>query len=254
MGDIFGKTVGKAFTIIVVAIVIIAAGESILTNDTTKDVFGELMGNLPFAKPIADVISNLMEINKNKNIPLDDPSDIFRDMLMLLVMSCIRRPVMSILSRIFLRVPDSSDYVVIEEYMESFTYKMKETVLNVLLAPGLAFMASVLLTNVMEYVESTFGKFGILALFIVLFVLSLFSLIIGKRGLSVGNAILWRFFITLVGELLSTLCIIAASIWIYLAIYCGTLEQVIVVIFPFLIMFLLIQASIDSLSKVIANR
>lgn len=255
MSEILGKTMQKAFTVLIIAVVIISVGESILTDDTTKDFFGELMGNLPFAKPIADVIANLMKLDKK--IPLDGPKNVFRDMLVLLIMSSIRRPVMTLLSMIFLKVPNSNDYAVIEKHMESLTYKIKESFLNVLCAPGIAFMASVLINYIIEFVKSKFGKLSFIVLFIILVILFLFSLLsltLGKGGLSFDNAVRWRFFITLCGELLSTLCILGASIWIYLAIYFGYIEYLIFIIVPFLILFLFFQAQIDNLSRLFVDK
>jgi len=248
MSILFGKNAEKAITIILVLFIIFAAGNTLLTDNAANGFFAELMGNLPFSRPIAGVISN---ITNTKNIPLVNTSNVLRDILILIAMSCIRRPVVNIISGIIIKVPENLDYAAVQVYMNSPIYKMKKTLITVLLAPILAFMASEILADLVNSTEEKFGGIGIAALCLLVFGISLLLFTLGIRGMSQGNVIVWIIVIALIGELMSTVCLIAASIWIYIAMYNGTLEQSFTAVLPIFIMFLLFQGVVENIGKVI---
>lgn len=248
MSVLFGKYAEKAITIILVLFVIFAAAKTLLTDNSTNVFFAELMGNLPFSQPITDIIANVMN---TENIPLVNSSNFLQDMFVLIAMSCIRRPVMNIISGIFIKVPVNLDYAAVQEYMNGAVYKTKKIIMTVLLAPILAFMASEILANMVNSVEEKLGGPGIAALCLLIFGLSLLIFTLAIRGMSQGNLIVWIIVIALIGELMSTLCLISASIWIYIAMFNGTLEQNFTAVLPFIIMFLLFQGAVENIGKVI---
>lgn len=129
MSSLFNKFISKLFAILIIVAFIIAFREKILTDSNTALAFGELLGTLPFAKAITDVICEILQYQYG--IPIISSSTVISDILRLAVMACIQPAIVGVLSVIFLKVPEG-DYRVREEYMEGAGYRAKEMILTVI--------------------------------------------------------------------------------------------------------------------------
>ena len=196
--------------------------ELIVTDKDTSIAFGTLMGLLPFAKVISDVVCKILKYQYS--IPLITTSSFLTDLIRLAFMAFIQPLVVGLFTAIFLRIPSSyTDYHDREKYMETFGYRVKELMLTVLTAPILAIIASWFSTWLFSYFANTFGDvvsviLGILSV-IILGTVSIIPLLIG--GVAVGTAILWRIIVTLLSKMGTTFITNAMCLWVYIAILHG---------------------------------
>ena len=121
------------------------------------------------------------------------------------------------LTGLFLKVP--SNYKEREEYMEGTVYKMKELAVNVISAPILAYLT----TMIIEYIKNNLGNISsvivAVASVVGVFAVSLIPLI--KSGVSMLKAFLWRLTGMLVGGMIKSYGINAMSLALYIGILKG---------------------------------
>ncbi|OUQ46895.1 hypothetical protein B5E64_02425 [Drancourtella sp. An12] len=222
MSKLIDKLLYKILAIIIIILFIVAFRELIVTDKDTSIAFGTLMGLLPFAKVISDVVCKILKYQYS--IPLITTSSFLTDLIRLAFMAFIQPLVVGLFTAIFLRIPSSyTDYHDREKYMETFGYRVKELMLTVLTAPILAIIASWFSTWLFSYFANTFGDvvsviLGILSV-IILGTVSIIPLLIG--GVAVGTAILWRIIVTLLSKMGTTFITNAMCLWVYIAILHG---------------------------------
>lgn len=222
MSKLIDKLLYKILAIIIIILFIVAFRELIVTDKDTSIAFGTLMGLLPFAKVISDVVCKILKYQYS--IPLITTSSFLTDLIRLAFMAFIQPLVVGLFTAIFLRIPSSyTDYHDREKYMETFGYRVKELMLTVLTAPILAIIASWFSTWLFSYFVNTFGDvvsviLGILSV-IILGTVSIIPLLIG--GVAVGTAILWRIIVTLLSKMGTTFITNAMCLWVYIAILHG---------------------------------
>lgn len=222
MSKLIDKLLYKILAIIIIILFIVAFRELIVTDKDTSIAFGTLMGLLPFAKVISDVVCKILKYQYS--IPLITTSSFLTDLIRLAFMAFIQPLVVGLFTAIFLRIPSSyTDYHDREKYMETFGYRVKELMLTVLTAPILAIIASWFSTWLFSYFANTFGDvvsviLGILSV-IILSTVSIIPLLIG--GVAVGTAILWRIIVTLLSKMGTTFITNAMCLWVYIAILHG---------------------------------
>lgn len=140
MSKLIDKLLYKILAIIIIILFIVAFRELIVTDKDTSIAFGTLMGLLPFAKVISDVVCKILKYQYS--IPLITTSSFLTDLIRLAFMAFIQPLVVGLFTAIFLRIPSSyTDYHDREKYMETFGYRVKELMLTVLTAPILAIIA-----------------------------------------------------------------------------------------------------------------
>lgn len=219
MSKLIDKLLYKILAIIIIILFIVAFRELIVTDKDTSIAFGTLMGLLPFAKVISDVVCKILKYQYS--IPLITTSSFLTDLIRL---AFIQPLAVGLFTAIFLRIPSSyTDYHDREKYMETFGYRVKELMLTVLTAPILAIIASWFSTWLFSYFANTFGDvvsviLGILSV-IILGTVSIIPLLIG--GVAVGTAILWRIIVTLLSKMGTTFITNAMCLWVYIAILHG---------------------------------
>lgn len=222
MSKLIDKLLYKILAIIIIILFIVAFRELIVTDKDTSIAFGTLMGLLPFAKVISDVVCKILKYQYS--IPLITTSSFLTDLIRLAFMAFIQPLVVGLFTAIFLRIPSSyTDYHDREKYMETFGYRVKELMLTVLTAPILAIIASWFSTWLFSYFANTFGDvvsviLGILSV-IILGTVSIIPLLIG--GVAVGTAILWRIIVTLLSKMGTTFITNAMCLWVYITILHG---------------------------------
>lgn len=222
MSKLIDKLLYKILAIIIIILFIVAFRELIVTDKDTSIAFGTLMGLLPFAKVISDVVCKILKYQYS--IPLITTSSFLTDLIRLAFMAFIQPLAVGLFTAIFLRIPSSyTDYHDREKYMETFGYRVKELMLTVLTAPILAIIASWFSTWLFSYFANTFGDvvsviLGILSV-IILGTVSIIPLLIG--GVAVGTAILWRIIVTLLSKMGTTFITNAMCLWVYIAILHG---------------------------------
>ncbi len=224
MSGIFNKFISKIVAVFII-ILFIAGFRSLLADKEFYTVFGALMGTLPFAKITTDIICNLL--NYQNAVPIITGTSVFADILKLAVMACIQPFAVSVLAKIFLRLPAGS-YREQEEYMDSATYKLKELVLTVFTAPLIALAASYCSSKISAYITANLGSipaviFGVLltAVLIVLSVLRLLS-----KEVSLFTAVLWRVTVTFGAGMFTTYITSALCLFLYVALLGGVQAQI----------------------------
>lgn len=250
MSKLFDKFISKILAVIIIVLFIFGFREMILTDKNTADAFGALMGTLPFAKVIADVICKIMKYQYN--IPVISTAGVISDFLRLAVMACIQPLAVGLLSVIFLRVPDG-DYREKEKYMEGPAYRIKELILTVVTAPLIAIAASYLTSYVSDYINSNFGPTASVVLGIAAVVgisaVSLIPLLIA--GVSIGTAIIWRLLVTLLYGMAATCVTNALCLWIYATLVAGMKGQTAAVVLTLIIWLIVMDFAMQCLKRVI---
>lgn len=248
------KLISKLFAVLIIVIFIAVFKDLIINDSGVSAAFGALMGVLPFAKQISDVICKLMKYQTS--IPPFTPEKFIFDFLKLAIMASIQPLAVRWLSRLFLKVPKGSIEEQ-EEYMEGASFRIKELIIAVLTAPLIAFVAARITTSAMDYLNSNAGALvtsiiGVIATLAITFISVAPLVILG--GLTMGKALLWRVSITLVGKMLTTTGISALCIWLYLAITGGYHAQIFASIISLVVFMLIMEFALNCIKRTIAGR
>lgn len=255
MSKLIDKLLYKILAIIIIILFIVAFRELIVTDKDTSIAFGTLMGLLPFAKVISDVVCKILKYQYS--IPLITTSSFLTDLIRLAFMAFIQPLVVGLFTAIFLRIPSSyTDYHDREKYMETFGYRVKELMLTVLTAPILAIIASWFSTWLFSYFANTFGDvvsviLGILSV-IILGTVSIIPLLIG--GVAVGTAILWRIIVTLLSKMGTTFITNAMCLWVYIAILHGVEGEIATSIIALILWLIIMDFGMNCLKYAIVAK
>lgn len=255
MSKLIDKLLYKILAIIIIVLFVVAFRELIITDRDTSTAFGALMGLLPFAKIISDVICKILKYQYS--IPLITTSSLLTDFIKLAFMAFIQPLVVGLFTSLFLRIPSSyTDYRDREEYMGTFGYRAKGLVLTVLTAPILAIAASWFSTWLFSYFENTFGEvisiiLGALSV-VFLGAASLIPLLIG--GVTLGVAILWRILVTLISKMGTTFIANAMCLWVYIAILHGVEGEIATSIIALLVWLIIMDFGMKCLKYAIVAK
>jgi hypothetical protein len=255
MSKLMDKLLYKILAIIIIVLFVVAFRELIITDKDFSTAFGALMGVLPFAKIISDVVCKILRYQYS--IPLITTSSLLTDFIKLAFMAFIQPLIVGLFTALFLRIPSSyTDYRDREEYMRSFGYRAKELVLTVLTAPILAIVASWFSTWLFSYFTNTFGDvvsiiLGVLSV-VLLGAVSLIPLLIG--GVAVGTAILWRILITLLSKMGTTFITNAMCLWVYIAILHGVEGEVVTSIIALIVWLVIMDFGMKCLQYAIVAK
>ena len=206
MSKIINKGISKIVAVIVI-VLLASSFRKMMSDEEFYTAFGGLMGTLPFAKQITDIVCKILKYQNN--IPVFSNVTILEDILKLAIMAFLQPFAGTALTGLFLKVP--SNYKEREEYMEGAVYKMKELAVNVISAP------------IIEYVKNNLGNISsvivAVASVVGVFAVSLIPLI--KSGVSMLKAFLWRLTGMLVGGMIKSYGINAMSLALYIGILKG---------------------------------
>lgn len=158
MSKLFDKFLTKMLAVIVIIVFIIGFREMILTDDDTATAFGALMGMLPFAEVVTDVICKILRYQYE--IPVISTASVWTDLIRLALMACLQPIIVGLLTAMFLPLPAGMDSYEREVYMDSFRYRAKELLLTIISAPLLALVASWFSAFLFDLFISTFGTPG----------------------------------------------------------------------------------------------
>lgn len=223
------KIFDKIVIVIVVILFIVGFREMILTDDLAGSAFGELIGMLPFAKELADPISSILKCQYE--VPIISNASVIESLLRLSIMACIQPLVMWLLIKVFLPLPGYLKHSYdMEAYMNSFSYKLKELLINITFCPLLAIGAAWLSTYAVNFLTSSLGSVGgILA--------SLGGIIAGLGlstiplvvigGKTLGFAIVWRLLVTVLPKMLEVFVTGTLCVSIYIAAVGGVQSRII---------------------------
>lgn len=254
MSRLFDKLFSKLLAVIVIVLFIVGFREMILTDEDTYTAFAALMGMLPFAEVLSEVVCNILKYQYE--IPIISTSSVIIDLLKLAVMACLQPLVVGILTAIFLPVPGSlRDYALREEYMSSFSYRAKELVITVISAPILALTAAWFTSWLFNYFTTTFGNvlsvvMGLLSV-VLLSAASLIPLLIA--GVTVGTAIAWRLLVTLGSKMVTTLVTNALCLAVYVALLGGIEGQVATTIVSLIVWLIIMDFGVNCLQKAVVG-
>lgn len=246
MGEYFRKATKFILPPLIVFILLWCFISTLHKNEALQDTILQLVEELPFGKEFAQLI-----INKKKfenNVPLFSWEDFLKNILKLLVMICLRKPVVIGFYKLFSIFSGKSDSA--EEKIGIF----KELIISIIIAPGLAFIIAYVTEMLTESFKLKFGGgwFIVLIIFLIAaaFFLSLLTLTIGTAGavgLSFGNALRWRFGVTFIGETVYNLFITAGSLFVCKALISGDSNQLLLSILSFILLLGIIDFGIKNL-------
>lgn len=212
----------KLITVFVVVLFIVGFKSMIVNDSTVSEAFKGLMSSLPFAEPFSELVCNLF--GYKNGVPLVSASGFVKDSGKLMVMSFIQPTVTMICSLLFLRIPKGITGIYEKEsYMDSFGYRLKETLIKILTAPLCAIIAGQLMTFIIDWAVAKFGTVGsvltgLLTTFLAAGISAIPMIILGT---SVSVALLWKLIVTMLGGMLTSLVTIVFSIAIYYAFLNG---------------------------------
>ena len=252
MSSTFSKLVSKLIAILVIVMFIVGFKEMILTNEDVSTAFGALMGTLPFADSIVDVITKVMKYKHE--IPIISTSSVVTDLLRLEVMACIEPFIVAIISMIFLKVP-KGDYYEREQYMDGMGYRAKEMIVMILTAPLIALAASYISAGIYNAITARFSTIGSvvwgIVTFVIIFILSLIPLL--SIGVAIGTAITWRLLVSLLSKMVTTFMTNSICLWIYAAFLGGLRNQMIASIITMVIWLFIMDFGLQCLQKAIVS-
>lgn len=252
MSDLFNKVLSKLVAVIVIVLFVAAFRKMILTDSNVSTAFGALMGTLPFAKQITDVICKTMKYHYT--VPSITAASVIADFLKLAVMACIQPLIVGALSLIFLKVP-SGTYYEREEYMNGLSYRLKEMIITIISAPLIALAAAYLTTYISNYLAVNYGVWlssilGVVSI-IVMSAISIIPLLIG--GVAIGTAILWRVAVTLLVKMAATMGTNTICLWIYLSIAAGLHSQVSALVIALIGWLIIMDFAVQCIKRAIVS-
>lgn len=252
---------GKALTVFLVVVFIVAAAETAFGDieNGTANYFDSLIEGFPFSKIIQDVLSSkLGTTSLSASVP-QSFTDVLKDLVKLAFMALIQAPVVAVLERLFLPIPAyyRSSWEAQEDYMSSPGYRIKSLVITVLSTPLLAIIAAMIvnwaagktLTLLGPTGSTLAGVFGLIAVVCV----SCLPLM-AAAGLGFLAALLWRVVDVLVGRMLSAFLAEAGFIGMYLALRNGNLEIFIMIGFVLLIVLAGVELMFNAVRGVISPK
>lgn len=229
MSGILNKVFDKIVIIIVAALFIVGFREMILTEDLVGETFAELIGLLPFAEDIAEPIMTWFKCTYD--VPIVSDGNVVTAILRLIIMACIQPLPIGILTTCFLSIPAGlKRSYEMEAYMNSFGYRAKELLINIIACPLLALFAAWLSKIFMNYLSDALGTVGgiLTGLGAVIAGLGLSTIpLVATGGMTLGLAILWRLLVTLLPKLLEVTVTNALCIALYVAVVGGVESQII---------------------------
>ena len=105
MSKLMDKLLYKILAIIIIVLFVVAFRELIITDKDFSTAFGALMGVLPFAKIISDVVCKILRYQYS--IPLITTSSLLTDFIKLAFMAFIQPLIVGLFTALFLRIPSS---------------------------------------------------------------------------------------------------------------------------------------------------
>lgn len=236
----------------VIAVFVAFLGKSIVTNTYTGEVFGELMGQLPFAKNTTDVIVKVMGFKTS--VSVYTTSLVLTDLIVLSIMATITPFVNDLPEKIFLHTPQFDNWRDQEDYIESAGYKIKEAILAVVTAPPLALLSAWLASTILDWLANHIGDAASIVVGALLAVgfasLSLLPLIMGT--FSVATAIAWRLLFTLGGAMIKTVTTNVFCLLLYLSLTAGSQSAALSSIVAFFAVALIYDFAFQALRRVLA--
>lgn len=252
MSNIFSKLITRLVAVIVIIGFISYFRESILTDDGVSTAFGGLMGTLPFAKQVADIICKILKYQIQ--IKIVTSATLIEDFLKLAVMACIQSPVVGLLSVIFLRVPGGTIDAQ-EIYMDRLGYQLRKMILTIISAPLIALAAAGIATAISDYLTANYGAWmsTLLGIGAVIFVsaISLIPLLIARVAL--GTAILWRILVTLLGKMATTMGVNVCCIWLYISLAGGLHSQAFTAVLSLIVWLVIMDVGMQLLRRSIVS-
>ena len=253
MSKLFDKFLTKMLAVIVIIVFIIGFREMILTDDNTATAFGALMGMLPFAEVVTDVICKIMRYQYE--IPVISTASVWTDLIRLALMACLQPIIVGLLTAMFLPLPAGMDSYEREVYMDSFRYRAKELLLTIISAPLLALVASWFSAFLFDLLISTFGTPGSILLgalsVIGLSAVSLVPLLV--TGTAVGTVIAWRLLVTLGSKMVTTFVTDAFCLAVYVAILGGIQEHIATSIVALVIWLIIMDLGVNALQHAVVG-
>ena len=200
---------------VIVIILFVAGFRSLITTDEHfARGFAAMMSTLPFADELVDVMYNMLDYHRQ--YPELTPCSFLTDLLKLVVMSCVRGPVIKLASNIF-NPPQG------ERQVRS---PIKQMVISLVLTPILAIFSSWAISSAAQKMEDTFGPVltSIISLLIIV-LLAFVSVFLFKAlstvAVSFGLAMAYRFLFTFGVEMAANFLLSMICLALYVAVVVG---------------------------------
>lgn len=249
--------------IICIAVALIAAfREQILTNSGLGKLFGTVLDELPFIKTISDMVTKVLGYNYTP--PSLTADHFLEDWLKLAVMTLIRPLFIALLMGFFLPLPPRNQIlqtslapmsVVYEDYTETFGYKIKALLINIVSTIPLALLAGWLIGVLQTALSAAIGTTGSAIVQIVLLILILGLSLIRlssafRGGNGVQKAALWRGggFIM---EMVKTLLTEAICLWAYMLFTSQRFLELLWPLVTFIILCMIIETAVRLMHQAI---
>ena len=252
MSNVIEKLFFKCLTLIIILSVVLGFREMILTEDDISFAFGELMGMLPFAQVMTEIVCNILKCQYD--LPIPTVHNTIRDLLSLAMMAYIQPIFVGALTAIFLPMPNRS-YHANERYMNSFGYKIKEWLINILIVPLVALVCAYFSQWLLNYLTNIFGEIaGTIVGSIFTLVMSIFSVIpLLAAGVTFLTAILWRLLVTLGAKMVTTFVTNTICLAIYIAITGGIEYEIFMSIVSLIIWLIIMDFGMNCLQSSIVG-
>ncbi len=205
--NLWAKVVGVIFVVLVVA----GLRELIVNDPNFSRAFAAMMSVFPFADDIVGIICNMLDYHRE--FPVLTPSSFFIDLLKLVVMSCLRGPVVGWAATFFNPVRPNGT-----------RSPVKQMLISLIVTPILAYVSSWLIDAAMMKLEQTFGSVLTTILCVVFIILAAFLSVYLFKALakvSTGLAVAYRFLITFGVEMAANFLLSMICLALYVGIVVG---------------------------------
>lgn len=223
--NVVNKWISRIMVLIAAAAMLLTVRELVFTDSSVRAAFAGLMGTLPFAKLISDIICGIMKINYE--VPLITYGSVIKDLIKLSIMALFQGPITAFLTAIFLPVPAGS-IDAREGYMNSAGYQIKSTLMKILSAPLIAVFAAVVSNKFFLWLTDIFGEIGanIVGILSSIALGSISALILAACSVGIGTAFTVIFVTDILGKLATTVAITIGCMAIYIAWLGGVSSEI----------------------------
>lgn len=228
----FEKIISKILKWVILGAIVGALWPTIFSG---KDSIGQsiserVVEDIPFAE---EIVSLFLELDEPTKSLYQQTVDLIQDLIKLFAIAALRRPILGLACAF---TPTSFNKKNPDEHTGEVGFLIKKAFMNIILTPFIAglisFVLEFLLNKVQESISSKVGFFAILILLtIVTIVASSVSLtLISRKTISFKASIMWNVFVTGAEELLNNIIVIAAVVFLHMAISSGNIDYIIVII------------------------
>jgi len=146
MSNIWAKLVTGFIVLLVVVCLVTTIRTDLLSDGAAYEIFISALDCFPFAQTMANIANKICGSQVLVGLTM---RSVVSELTTLFGMTVICPVVMGATSRIFLKIPTYTDWYDREQYMQTWSYRLKSALLNVVMMPACTLITMVLLDRLL---------------------------------------------------------------------------------------------------------